>query len=96
MSILAGNKPINAITGLFANGKRAINNFTDNAAFKLAGAVLDSNYINNKYGLDATMKLGGNILDHRRAVGRAIVGGGAVAGVGAIGAGYGTYKALSD
>ena len=93
MGILAGNKPVNAITGLFGDGKRAINNFTDKAAYGLMNKVLDSNYINTKYGEKAAIELGGNIMNHHRAVGRAIVGGGAIAG---IAAGYGAYKALSD
>lgn len=93
MGILAGNKPVNAIRGLFGNGKRAINNFTDKAAYGLMDKVLNSNYINTKYGEQAAIELGENIMNHHRAVGRAIVGGGAIAG---IGAGYGAYKALSD
>ena len=93
MGILAGNKPVNAIRGLFGNGKRAINNFTDKAAYGLMDKVLNSNYINTKYGEQTAIELGENIMNHHRAVGRTIVGGGAIAG---IGAGYGTYKALSD
>lgn len=97
MGILAGNKPVNAIRGLFGDGKRAINNFTDKAAYGLMNKVLDSNYINTKYGEKAAIELGENIMNHHRAIGRAIVGGGAFA-VGGTGlaAGYGAYKALSD
>lgn len=93
MGILAGNKPVNAIRGLFGDGKRAINNFTDKAAYGFLDKVLNSNYINTKYGEQAAIKLGENIMNHHRAVGRAIVGGGALAG---IGAGYGTYKAIKN
>ena len=97
MGILAGNKPVNAIRGLFGDGKRAINNFTDKAAYGLLVKVLNSKYINTKYGEQAAIKLGENIMNHHRAVGRAIVGGGALA-VGGTGlaAGYGTYKAIKN
>ena len=97
MSILSGNKPVNAIRGLFGDGKRAINNFTDKAAYGLMDKVLSSNYINTKYGEQAAIELGENIMNHQRAVGRAIVGGGALA-VGGTGlaAGYGAYKAIKD
>lgn len=92
-SILAGNKPVNAIRGLFGD----VNNFTDKAAYGLMDKVLNSNYINTKYGEQAATELGENILNHNLAVGRAIVGGGALA-VGGTGlaAGYGTYKAIKD
>lgn len=96
-SILAGNKPVNAITGLFGDGKRAIDNFTDRAAFEVAVRAKKSKYIKNKYGEDYAAELCGEIMENQRAVGRAIVGGGALA-VGGTGlaAGYGAYKALSD
>ena len=97
MGILAGNKPVNAIRGLFGDGKRAIDEFTDKAAYGLMDKVLNSNYINTKYGKQAAIELGENIMNHNLAVGRAIVGGGALA-VGGTGlaAGYGTYKAIKD
>lgn len=96
-SILAGNKPINVITGLFGDGKRAIDEFTDRAAFEVAVRAKKSKYIQTKYGKDYAAELCGEIMENQRAIGRAIVGGGALA-VGGTGlaAGYGTYKAIKD